>query len=489
MKRYKHNLGHYKLLSLRPGELVPIGCVHVIPGDTFQHGCSVLLRASPLLAPVMHPFHVRVHHFYVPYRLLWSGWEDFITGVSATPPPVISANFARSNGDLLDHLGVPPVQVAGQDVSAFPVYAYNTIWNECFRDQDLQTEVAVTDTNVLPISWGKDNFTTARPWTQKGTAITIPLGTSAPVKTQGTDVLSGAQSEMRLKVASTGNTPAAATLGVNATNQFGSGGASLGGLTFLYPSNLYADLASAASATPNAIRLAFALQRYQEARAQYGSRFTEYLRYLGVKSSDARLQRPEYLGGGKQTISFSEVLQTAEGANVVGTMRGHGISGMRTRRYRRFFEEHGVVLSLMSVRPKSIYVNGLHREWNKTTKEDYWQKELQEVGQQAIKNKEIYFANDGATNDTTFGYGNRYQEYKEHPSMVHGDFRSSTLNFWHAGRIFSSRPSLNAAFIAMAAADTNRIFAVSTNDTLWCAVNHSLVARRLVKRGNQARII
>jgi len=166
-------------------------------------------------------------------------------------------------------------------------------------------------------------------------------------------------------------------------------------------SGLEADLTSASAVTVNILREALALQRYEEARARYGSRYVEYLRYLGVRSSDARLQRPEYLGGGRQTLQFSEVLQTAEGADPVGEMRGHGISAMRTNRYRKFFEEHGFVITVMSVRPKTIYAQGLFRHWNRRTKEDFWQQELQHIGQQEILNKELYAAH--ANPNNTFG--------------------------------------------------------------------------------------
>lgn len=212
----------------------------------------------------------------------------------------------------------------------------------------------------------------------------------------------------------------------------------------------------------------------------YGSRYTEYLRYLGVRSSDARLQRPEYLGGGKQTIAFSEILQTGPNfdANTgVGTLRGHGISAVRSNRYRRFFEEHGIVMSLMSVRPRTMYVNGLPKKFSRTTKEDYWQKELELIGQTTVLNKELYTADTGP-NDT-FGYTDRYEEYRHEQSQVAGDFRS-TLNMWHMGRVFASDVTLNSDFVTCD--PTTRIFASAATDTLWVMVNNSIQARRLVRR-------
>ena len=166
--------------------------------------------------------------------------------------------------------------------------------------------------------------------------------------------------------------------------------------------NIYADLSAVSGISVNALREALALQRYEEARARYGSRYIEYLRFLGVKSSDARLQLPEYLGGGRQVIQFSEIMQTAEGTNPVGTLRGHGLAAMRSNRYRRFFEEHGYVMTLMSARPKTVYANGLFRHWNRRTKEDFWQKELEHIGQQEVLNKEVYAAH--ASPNGVFGY-------------------------------------------------------------------------------------
>ena len=235
----------------------------------------------------------------------------------------------------------------------------------------------------------------------------------------------------------------------------------------------------------NQLREAFALQRFEEHRALYGSRYVEYLRYLGVKSSDARLQRPEYLGGSRQTIQFSEVLQTAPSEDSpVGALKGHGIGAMRTNRYRRFFEEHGYVLTVMMVRPISVYMQGLSRMWNRRVKEDYFQQELQHIGQQEVLTKELYAgSSSGATSDdTVFGYQNRYDEYRWHESYVSGEFRN-ILNSWHMARDFANEPTLNADFIN--AVPTTRIFAAQENDTLYCMANHSIQARRLLaKYGN-----
>lgn len=495
MKRSKHNLSHYKLFTCDMGELVPIGLTEVLPGDTVQHATSALIRCSPLLAPVMHPVNVRIHHWYVPHRLVWPEFEDLITaGPNGTSIPVFPTMSAPGSvvgvGTLSDYLGVPQSLGTAATLSALPFRAYNLIWNEWYRDQDLQTELPISTASgsdsttqflMQNVAWEKDYFTTARPWEQKGPAVTIPLGTSAPV------VSTGVQPTLRKPGAGEsggmvmGNAGGAAgtrlgIAGVTATSadvavDWGASGASSTGLR--------TDLTSASSVTVGAFRQALALQRFEEARARYGSRYTEYLRYLGVRSSDARLQRPEYLGGGKQTIQFSEVLATAEtGSTVkVGDLKGHGIAAMRSNRYRRFFEEHGYVLSLMSSQPRTMYTQGLARHWSKRNKESFWQREFEHIGQQNVLAKEVYAAS--TAGDAVFGYQDRYDEYRRTESTIAGEFRT-VLDYWHMGRIFASEPALNATFVK--SNPTKRNFASSATDSLYIMARHNMIARRLVTK-------
>ncbi len=363
MKRHKHSLSNTVLTSCDMGQLIPICNVEVLPGDTWQHSTSVLIRLSPLVSPVFHPVQVRIHHWFVPNRLVWTEWEDFITGETPFTYPTITRN--NSPKTLSDYLGVPPPP-ASLVIGALPLRAYNLIFNEWYRDQDLTTEITQDQQVIQNVAWGKDYFTTARPFSQKGGAVTLPLGTSAPVRWSGT--IGDGTSAGRVTLEDAGGTEA--MLKADSTDA-----------DFVHTDSdtagqkMFADLTGATAADVNTVRRAFALQRYQEARARYGSRYTEYLAYLGVRSADSRLQRPEYLGGGKATIQFSEVLQTAEGTgSVVGELLGHGISGLRSRKYRRHFSEHGHVISLLSVRPKSMYSNSLHRMWSRRFKEDYCQK-------------------------------------------------------------------------------------------------------------------
>lgn len=496
MKRGKFSLSNYKLLSCDMGELIPCGMWEVLPGDTVQAATSALLRASPLLAPVMHPVDVRIHHWFVPHRLVWEDWENFITGgpdgldASVFPTVTIGGGSGAAIGSLADYLGVP-TGVNNIEVSALPFRGYSLIWNEWYRDQDLQTKLTIdktsgadttTNTTLQNIAWEKDYFTSSRPWEQKGSGITIPLGDEAPVKgimvtnaylAGSVGSVSGWETGEGYNAGTPPSTYAngrigASTLAYDTEYLAPNGGGS-------YGPNITADLSSASAITVTALREAMALQRYEEARARFGSRYVEYLRYLGVRSSDARLQRPEYLGGGRETIQFSEVLQTAEGTDPVGALKGHGIAAMRSNRYRRFFEEHGYVFSFISVRPKTIYAQGLPRHFNRRVKEDFWQKELQHIGQQEVLNKEVYAAH--ATPNGTFGYQDRYDEYRRTESTIAGGFRDN-LDFWHFARIFGSTPALNGDFVKCV--PTERTFAVPSEDVLWIMTKHSVQARRLV---------
>lgn len=491
MKRNKFSLSHYKLLTCDQGELVPIACFEVLPGDTVQHQTAALIRVSPLLAPVMHPVHARIHHWFVPYRLIWDNFENFITGgpdgMDASVYPTKQAGNAPV-GSLADYLGLP-TGVPGLVGSALPFRAYALIWNEWYRDQDLQNPLPISTgdgndavTNVLlqNCAWEKDYYTSARPWPQKGPAVTLPLGLQAPVTGIAVAPTTGFTA-----------TPPANSKDSTGANVTGSNwqvtntaGAFLiqGNNTTKVP-NIFADLSGATSVSVNELREALALQRYAEARARYGSRYTEYLRYLGVRSSDARLQRPEYLGGGRQTIQFSEVLQTGvttdgDDTDGVGNLKGHGLGAMRSNRYRRFFEEHGIVISLLSVKPRTMYAQGAERMWNRRTKEDFYQKELEHIGQQEVLNKEIYAAH--AQPNGVFGYQDRYDEYRRVESKIAGEFRTTALDFWHMARIFGSAPTLNGDFVK--SNPTKRVYAEQTQDSLWIMANHSIQARRMLSR-------
>lgn len=495
MKRNKFSLSNTKLLTCDMGELVPCGWFEVLPGDSVQQQTRTLVRVQPLLAPLMHRADVRIHHWYVPNRLIWDEFEDFITGgpdgLDTTEFPhrtLGAAPFAV--GSLSDYLGLPLNNVAGLKVSALPWRAYALIFNEWYRDQDLQSELTInfgsgeessplTSTALQNVAWEKDYFTSARPWPQKGPEVTIPLGIDAPI------VLSGTNARGFIRNAATGAKHG--TYEALASNNVGDlvNNPNTVGLFYDPNGTLEADLSGATAVSVNELRELFALQRYAEARARYGSRYTEYLRYLGVRSSDGRLQRPEYLGGGRQILQFSEVLQTGvttdgDDSEGVGNLKGHGIGVMRTNRYRRFFEEHGIVMSLLSVRPKTMYSQGVPRAWYRRTKEEYFQKELEHVGQQEVLKREIYSNQASvAAADEVWGYQDRYDEYRRIENTISGEFRT-TLNYWHMARDFSSAPALNGDFVK--ANPTKRIYPVSTEDGLWIMAGHSIQARRMMSK-------
>lgn len=497
MKRQKHSLSHYVLASFDMGELVPVGLLDALPGDTFRMSSSALLRASPLMRPVMHPVSIRLHHWFIPFRLLWDGWEDFITGGedgeggSSGAFPTIDTGAGLTAGELGDYFGIPPGVAAGS-VSALPFRAYALVFNEMYRDQDLVSKLAMvttsgadatTNKDLARIAWEKDYFTAARLYPQKGPQVVMPLGTTAPV-----DLSSTTGVTPLIRLAATHALPGSnvALQGQTGTGVF----ESTGGTDLVFDPNntLIADLSAATGVDVNTVRLAFAVQRFQERMSLFGSRYSEYLRFLGITPQDSRLQRPEYIGGGKQTFAWSEVLQTGvttdgDDTEGVGNLKGHGIAAMRSRRVDYFVQEHGFIMSLMSVRPRSMYASGVHRSWYKTAKEDYWQRELEDVGQQEIYNREVRCNH--ASPSGVFGYGDRYSEYRHQPSRIAADFRT-TLDDFHLARIFSSDPSLNAAFVECEPA--KRIFAEQTADSLWAMINHSVQARRLVKRTGIGRI-
>lgn len=524
-KRNKFSLSHYKLLTCEMGELIPVSWYEALPGDTIQHQTSAFIRVAPTLAPIMTPCHVHFWTFSVPLRLLWNNgpgdnFEDFITGgpdgmdVGVPPFYRISAGTTVKVGSLADYLGIPAGEPFQSDVniSAFPFRAYVKIWNEFFRDEDLESEsgmgIAVDGgqqavvnygSDLFHVSWKKDYFTVARPWEQKGPSVSVPVNAVGGIT--GNVVLSpngvptfqfdagssvnGAQGPFNVQLDIDGTVSGSQTAGLKTTFSRSSGdGTEDAPLTWGSP-GLSASFQSTTpggigSITVDDIRQAFGLQRFEEARALFGSRYTEYLRYLGVRSSDARLQRPEYLGGGSQPIQWSEVVQTAQGTDPVGTLRGHGVSGGRTRRWRRFFEEHCIVMTVAAIRPVALYTQSLPRSWSRTIKEDYWQKELEHIGEQEVLNKEVYAF--GEDPDATFGYMDRYDEYRSVQNSICGDFRT-TLDYWHLGRVFANQPVLNSDFVQCN--PSKRIFAEQTADEFYCMFLHSVQARRLVSKNGR----
>lgn len=497
MKRSKHSLSHFNLLTTQMGIITPIQCVEVLPGDSFLQDNSVFIRSMPLVSPVMHPVHAEIRSFFVPTRIIWEDFTTFITGGpdgldNSVPPYFIADTENCKLGELNDYLGVPPDTLAGTHFSSLPARAYAAIYNEYFRDQDLDEELpislssgqdTVTNYSVARADWKKDYFTLARPWEQKGVAAEVPIKSSG-----------GAITGLTGKTTTTVNIgsdrgrwnslPTNAVYNSGTSLESGSDPAkplyhthnATATSTTTISGNASFDLGSM---TISDFREAMAIQRFEEKRALYGSRYEDYQAFLGVRSSDARLQHPEYLGGGQRTIQFSEVLQTGEGENPVGTLRGHGIGALKTKRFLRFFNEHGYVISLLLIRPISIYTQGLNRMFSRETRWDYWQLETQHIGQQALLNKELYAAS--TNGDEVFGYTNKYDEYRRHPSNVHAEFRNYYED-WHLGRKFSATPVLNSDFLKCV--PSTRIYAETSGnyDQLVVMAQNQIRTRRIISQ-------
>jgi hypothetical protein len=482
------------------GDLIPVFLEEVVPGDSFKVTSELFIRLAPMLAPVMHRVNVYTHFFFVPNRLVFDKWQDFITGgvdgQSAVVFPRVYISEVGSDmlgiGTLADYLGLPNMDVDFQFsddfvFSALPFRAYQLIYNEYYRDQTLQPEVDFDKGSVvLPTDWDKlsplrrrcwekDYYTSALPWPQRGGDVMLPIGGSAPVIL---DPPSGvATSSFR---SATGSAPTGAIeQGTISGDPFitvdGSPNTRL-----LYDPNgsLMADLEEATSTTVNEFRRSIRLQEWLEKNARAGSRYIEQiLSHFGVRSSDARLQRPEYLGGGKSPVVISEVLQTSSTDETTpqGNMAGHGVAVGNTHGFKKFFEEHGFIIGILSVLPRTGYFQGIPRKFSKFDKFDYFWPSFAHLGEQPILNKEVNFRT--SSPGGVFGYTPRYAEYKFAQNSVHGDFRSD-LQFWHMARNLPSNVGLNGQFVQ--SDPTHRIFAVTDPDVhkLYCHIYHDCKAIR-----------
>lgn len=495
LARNAHSLSHYRLATLDMGYLVPVGLVEVLPGDKFIHSSRVLLRVQPLLKPVMHPVSVRVHHWFVPNRIIWDEWDDFITRSNPDLTIPIISLTAPGLGSLANHLGIPCDGSTNFDVNELPFRAYNKIWNHAYRDQDIDAPVAEDSTVLQRVRWEKDYFTTCRAEPQQGSvAIDIPFSAGlAPVA--GLGVLSSDSPStgvgQNIKESVSGNDYTSANTdgdryfrapdGLDGNDDFflREGGGARGG-TAGRPW-VYADLSNATGGIDvNDLRASIAMQRFLEHRNRYGSRIEDYQRFLGIRPDDGRIQEPEYLGGGRNTISFSEVLANADSGNFsVGDLAGHGISALSTRKYRRFFKESGFVVSLLSIRPRTLYSNMLHKMWQRFTTFDYFQKELEAMGPQAVYVKELYGKHADAFE--ILGYNGRHDEYRHHPSIVTGQFGDGgSEEDWHFARDFTSAPALNSTLLECV--PTDRVYADTATPEIYANVSHNLTAVRMVSK-------
>lgn len=495
IKKNKFDLSHSKKLSCKMGELIPIFTQEIVPGDNFRVHSEIMMRLAPMTAPVMHRVDVYTHYFYVPNRLIWDEWADFITGgiqgdlEPAVPRVVINADTqgAFVKGSLSDFLGIPPTDglVIGSStgISSLPFRAYQLIYNEYFIDETLGTpateykdggDVATAPEVSEQVQkrkrmWGKDYFTSALPFAQRGQSSQLPLGSVSPIYKANPQVYSD-----------TTGSPAAGTENLQSIDGTLTG---TGAGTNLNIKNLE-DNWPVDPITINDFRKANRLQKWLERQARGGGRLVEtILSQFGVKSDDLRLSRPQYLGGGKNPIVISEVLNTAgdqEGTTLdpLGQMGGHGLSIGKSNSFSQSFKEHGWVIGIMSVLPKTAYQDGIHRHFQRRDKFEYYWPEFAHLGEQEVINRELYHDYNNPTQaNQTFGYQQRYAEYKYACSTVHGEFRD-TLKYWHMGRQFNSLPALNEEFVT--SDPTKRIFAVEdpTVEDLYVQIFNKVSAIR-----------
>lgn len=548
-KKSIFNLSHQRKFSFRPGFLYPTMCQEVLPGDLWNHSSSALVRFQPLLSPLMHIVDVCVYNFFVPNRLAMerSKWEVFITGGAngdgkdplgntiETPyvimygtksggSPVANsfgADEVFTTGTIGDYLGCNTFSgtssgmdnVTQNKFNVMPFLHFWRIWCEYFRDQNVHKDyvnlypgifsatgnigaaiVASEATagenwfwNLPKVCWEKDMFTSALPFAQRGAPVQTPLSGTGSVTYRHPAIVrtnSDAVSNLNGLLGTSLNSTPQGRLEVDKAGQVSAGSQG-------YLDNIQSVSLTSGGFTINDLRLAARLQEYLERMARGGARYKEQLLSIwGVNSSDARLQRSEYLSGGKIPVHISEVLQTsatdeAAGTTPQGEMAGHAAAAGNASHYKKYFEEHGFVMSFIFLRPKTAYQQGMPR-WatQRPTRLDYAIPQFAQLGEQEVKVGELYWKGSAAADGATFGYQQRYAEYKYIPSTVHGDFKLS-LDFWHWGRQLDGwgtgsyvAPTLSPTFVECS--PDERVFNVvqSGVDNLYAIVNHNINAVR-----------
>lgn len=457
--------------------LYPVLWDEIVPGDSWRVRTEIFMRFAPMIAPVMHRINVFMHYFWVPTRIIFDEWKDYITGGEdgddTTSHPVMNYKYSNRDhfykGMLSDYLGIPPADdftasvVTGIAINALPFRAYQMIYNEFYRDQNLETAVVFgtgesTSGDIDALTelryrmWEKDYLTSCLPWTQRGTQSGIPVDLQYATYTDWSGVSTGAVTVDAV------------------TNRIEVDGSDSGTLQNLDETTTNIDIIE--------LRKSLRLQEYLETNARVGSRYVEQLKgRFGTYLPDMTY-RPTYLGGSKSPVSISEVLNTSDTTNAdQGAMAGHGLVVGGGHGFNYTFNEHGYIMGIMSVLPRTAYQDGINRKWVKDDKFDYFTPEFARVGEQEVYDWELWCPDDAEPSTDVFGYQQRYGHLKYKNSSVHGDFRDDFAH-WHLGRQFSSQPTLNTEFVEADSARTD-IFAVDDgSDYLWFQLYHDIKAIR-----------